>query len=168
MIVVDLPAMARKQIGVPYKRCALLREAPHLFDCSSLIKWLYGFRGIWLPRSLLLWLELGRGVSKNNLEPGDLVFTSGLTNYVVEGVGGIGHVGMASSQQTVIHASNAMGVAEVSLDLFLNKRAFRSARRIITHDKVITLIIPEEKEVETSDDIMWILRHKLELKRGAR
>ncbi len=169
VVAVDLLAMARKQIGVPYKRCALLSEAPHLFDCSSLIKWLYGFRGIWLPRSLLLWSGLGKDVSENNLEPGDIICTSGRRNYPVESIaGGIGHVGMATSQQTIIHASNHVGVEEVTLDYFLSKRSFRVARRLASNDAVITLKIPEEKEAETSDDIAWILRHKLESKRWAK
>ncbi len=169
IVTVDLPAMARKQIGVPYRRGALVREAPHLFDCSSLIKWLYGFRGIWLPRNLLLWFELGESISINNLKPGDIVFTSGRINYPVENiVGGIGHVGMATSKQTIMHATNRIGVAEVPLDSFFGKWALRAVRRIISDDAVITVAIPEEKEVETSDDIMWILRHKLASKRWAK
>ncbi len=164
IIPVDLEIMARQQIGAPYRRGALIREAPHTFDCSSLIKWLYGHKGIWLPRNLLLWLELGQDIPVQNLEYGDIVFTSGPINYPVKNIsGGIGHVGMVTNRQTVIHTTNRTGVIEIPLDLFIRKKTFRTARRIFSNE-TITLAIPKEKEVETSDDIAWILYQALEAK----
>src|SRR5258708_25733357 len=72
--------LARMCVGTSrYRRCASMREAPHIVDCASLIKWLYAQRGIWLPRDLILWLDLGSLVKLDELGKGDLVFTDGYT-----------------------------------------------------------------------------------------
>ena len=156
---VDIFALARLYIGSSiYRRCAFMREAPSVVDCASLIKWLYGQRGIWLPRDLILWLELGVPVQIDGLGEGDLIFTNGYTNRTIEKIGSVGHVGMVTDCRTIIHATNRVGIEEISFDFFLRQRKFCCARRIIPKDAdLITLSIPPDQEVETSNDIEWIL-----------
>lgn len=50
-IKVDILALAWQCMGVSkYRRSARPSEAPAVVDYSSFVKWLYGMRGIWLPR----------------------------------------------------------------------------------------------------------------------
>jgi hypothetical protein len=79
---IDLIALARtciKRSG--YRRGAQASEAPSVVDCSSFIKWLYGERGIWLPRRTIQQRNLGEAVDLDHLCAGDVVFTSGRINY---------------------------------------------------------------------------------------
>src|SRR3989338_3495913 len=81
-IDVDIIALARSFIGsAKYRRGARLSEAPEIFDCSSLIKWLYAQKGIWLPRRSIQQREMGEIVSLEDIIAGDLVFTSGRIDY---------------------------------------------------------------------------------------
>ncbi len=154
---VDMFALARAHIGASsYRRCVLMREAPQVVDCASLIKWMYGERGIWLPRDFILWLDLGLPVEAN-IVAGDLIFTDGYCNRMVESVS-IGHVAIATDRGTIIHATNRVGIQELPTEKFFNQRAFRLARRIAQEPSdLVTLAIPPDQEVETSDDIKWIL-----------
>ncbi|KKW29607.1 MAG: NLP/P60 protein [Candidatus Uhrbacteria bacterium GW2011_GWD2_52_7] len=73
---IDFPiaTMARKLIGKPYSREARMSDAPNAFTCSTLVKYLYAMRGIWIPRFVEQQYEFGRPVE--NLHAGDLVFRS--------------------------------------------------------------------------------------------
>lgn len=158
-INVDVLALARSYVGRSiYRRCAFMREAPLVVDCASLIKWLYGQRGIWLPRDLILWLKLGVSIQISELAKGDLIFTDGYTNRAVERVGSIGHVGVVTDCHTIIHATNKVGIEEISFDLFLRQRKFCCAKRIIANEAdLVTLSIPLDQEIEISNDFEWIL-----------
>jgi peptidoglycan endopeptidase LytE len=161
---IDLIALARtciKRSG--YRRGAQASEAPSVVDCSSFIKWLYGERGIWLPRRTIQQRNLGEAVDLDHLCAGDVVFTSGRINYYeTDPLNGVGHVGIATDVQTIIHAANKrVGIIETPLQDFLHK-GLRGIRRYIPHhQKVITLKIPNEREVEMADDIRWIILQEL-------
>ena len=72
----------------------------------------------------------------------------------------IGHVGLAADSQTIIHATNRVGVEEVSLEEFFRQRKFYNVRRIVSMKKsIVTVSIPDDQEVEISNDIEWILFH---------
>lgn len=156
---IDMIALVREYVGrSTYRRCAFMREAPHVVDCASLIKWMYARRGIWLPRDLLLWIDLGMPVDLTDIRQGDLVFTDGRSNRHVERIGNIGHVGIAADHQTMIHATNHVGIEEISIASFLRQRTFCCARRIIPeHVNLITLIVPPHQEIEISQDLEWML-----------
>src|SRR3989344_2046019 len=78
LIEVDMVRLARECIGKSmYLRGAQPREAPAVVDCSSLLKWLYGRRGIWLPRRSIQQYELGEAAELDGLIAGDIVFISG-------------------------------------------------------------------------------------------
>jgi len=161
-ISVDLVKFARSHAGVSrYRRGISMQQAPQIVDCSSFIKWLYAQRGIWLPRYAVqqrtyLFREV---VQREQIQPGDLVFASrkhGL--YDVDPHDRVGHVGIVSGPDTVIHASQDRGVCEVPLKVFLKGGVWRGARRVIPDpEQVRTFTIPETHVIESSDDVRWLL-----------
>ena len=91
--IVDL---ATKQIGKPYVWGA---EGPSSFDCSGLTYYVFkNAVGISLPRTSTEQSKTGTTVSKSNLQPGDLIFSS--TN----GTGNVSHVGIYIGNNEMIHA----------------------------------------------------------------
>ncbi len=160
VLTIDVLELARGLRSSTYRRRASLSVAPDLVDCSSATKWLYGERGIWLPRRAVQQRECGTVVNLEHLEALDLVFISGRTNYYrTNPSDGVGHVGIATSPTTVLHArGRCKGVEEVSLEAFLARGKFRGARRCIPKGhEVITLQTPPALEIETEDDIRWII-----------
>ena len=63
------------------------------FDCSGLVRYVYGHFGVSLPHSSYAQFTEGRRIGRSALRPGDLVFFDGL-----------GHVGMYIGNGRFIHA----------------------------------------------------------------
>ena len=162
---IDIVSLARSRVGVSrYRRSAQLNEAPETFDCSSFIKWLYGQKGIWLPRRSIQQREFGVAVQKENLRAGDIVFVSGRIDYYIDNpADGVGHVGIATENYTVIHAANTKsGLIESSFEEFTDEDSLRGIRRLVPNGRdVYTFITPLEREIEWSDDIRWIILQNL-------
>lgn len=165
LVEVNLIALARQCISTSrYYRGARPSEAPAFVDCSSFVKWLYAQRGIWLPRRSIQQRELGEAVNLDGLVAGDVIFISGRIDYYRnDPADGVGHVGIATGDGTVIHAANRKdNVVESPLNHFIGKTKFRGARRYIPADKeVLTLETPAHREVEIADDIRWIALQSL-------
>ncbi|OHA32242.1 MAG: hypothetical protein A3B09_02455 [Candidatus Taylorbacteria bacterium RIFCSPLOWO2_01_FULL_43_83] len=165
LIEVDMVSLARQCISASrYRRGARLYEAPAVVDCSSFIKWLYAERGIWLPRRSIQQREFGKVVSLDELVAGDVVFVSGWIDYYHnDPANGVGHVGIATGDETIIHAAGMKtNVVETPLQKFIGKTKFRGARRYIPKDQeVLTFQTPPDKEVEISDDLRWIILQSL-------
>jgi len=165
LIEVDIVALARQCIATSrYRRGARLFEAPAIVDCSSFIKWLYAQRGIWLPRRSIQQRELGEAVNLDELVAGDVVFVSGWIDYYHDDPSnGVGHVGIATGNGTIIHAANRKAnVVETPLDKFVGKTKFRCAKRYIPQGvEVLTFETPADREVEIADDIKWIVLQSL-------
>lgn len=166
VVEVDLIALARQYIGVSqFRRGARPSEAPAVVDCSSFVKWLYGQRGIWLPRRSVQQRELGEVIQLDEIAAGDLVFTSGRIDYYFDNPSdGVGHVGTATGDNTVIHAGGReTGVVENLLwGEFADESDFRGARRYIPKNReILTLETPAGREVEIADDIRWIVLQSL-------
>jgi cell wall-associated NlpC family hydrolase len=66
------------------------------FDCSGLTRWVYRSVGVSLPHASAAQWRYGRRVSRRALEPGDLLFFSGLS-----------HVGIYLGHGALIHAPHA-------------------------------------------------------------
>lgn len=116
-----LVKLSPKFIGVPYKLGAsILRDAPRFFDCSSLVSYLYAQVGISIPRMTVDQLVFGENISKDDLDPGDLVFSnSGVGKIHKESIEfmpgvqfpeGVDHVGIYMGDGIVIHTSRPAGV----------------------------------------------------------
>lgn len=165
LVEVDIIALARQCIGTSqYRRGARLFEAPTIVDCSSFVKWLYAQRGIWLPRRSIQQREFGEAVNLDELVAGDVVFVSGWMDYYHDDpTNGVGHVGVATGDGTVVHAADRKAnVVESPLDKFVGKTKFRGARRYIPKGvDVLTFETPVDRELEIADDIKWIVLQSL-------
>ena len=160
ILEIDIVSLARWCVASSqYRRGAVPSEAPRVVDCSSFIKWLYGERGIWLPRRSIQQRELGEHVVLADVQAGDVVFTRGVIDYYyTDSSDGVGHVGLATGEGTVIHAANSkVGVIETPLASFVD-RGLRGVRRYIPKGKeILTLETPENRGVEIPDDLRWII-----------
>ena len=88
--------LAYAQIGKPYVWGA---EGPNTFDCSGLMTYIFkNGAGINLPRTSKQQSTFGVTVSKDNLQPGDLIFSS------TDGSGGVSHVGIYVGNGQMIHS----------------------------------------------------------------
>jgi hypothetical protein len=166
LIEVDIIKLARECIDISfYRRGARLCEAPKVVDCSSFVKWLYAQRGILIPRRSIQQRELGEKININDINAGDLVFTSGYINYYNDNpLDGVGHVGIVSEKNTIIHAGGKKSnVTETNINTFIGKSKLRGIRRYIPKDKeVLTFKTPPRRDVETSDDFKWIILQNLQ------
>jgi cell wall-associated NlpC family hydrolase len=93
---------AQSQLGVAYKFAA---EKPgEAFDCSGLTKWAWGRAGVYLPHQSAQQYASTPHVSKDEAQPGDLVFYHSP----------IGHVGIYIGGGQMIHATQPGDVVKVS------------------------------------------------------
>ncbi len=163
----DLIKAARQCVGSSsYQIGCRMDQAPAIMDCSSFTKWLYEQAGIWLPRLSIQQSERGRRVaSLDHLRAGDLVFTNRVGKrsfYRRDPDADIGHVAIATGSGTVIHAKNSeYGVVEVSPSQLLG--TVRVIRRYlpVNPGDFQTFCLPAGSEIETLDDIRWLIRSHL-------
>jgi cell wall-associated NlpC family hydrolase len=83
--------IALRALGVPYRWGGASPEGG--FDCSGLVHWAYANLGVELPHSSYALYDLGSRVPRGNLQPGDLLFFSGL-----------GHMGLYLGGGRMVHA----------------------------------------------------------------
>jgi cell wall-associated NlpC family hydrolase len=107
---------AKRFLGVPY---AWGGSSPSGFDCSGLVRFVYGHFGISLPHSSYADFGLGRFVRRSALRPGDLVFFNGL-----------GHVGMYVGGGRFIEAPHSG--ARVQISSLAASGDYDGARRIVS------------------------------------
>jgi cell wall-associated NlpC family hydrolase len=96
-------AGALAQQGVPYRNGG---ADPAGFDCSGLVAYVFGQRGIWVPRTVTEQFAFGDRVDSTSLAPGDLVFFTTVAP-------GASHVGIVISPQQFVHAPSSTGVVRV-------------------------------------------------------
>ena len=111
--VVDI---AMRYLGVPYVWGG---ASPSGFDCSGLIMYVYAQVGVSLPHNAAMMYGYGSPVSISELQPGDLVFFSGL-----------GHMGMYIGGGNFIHAPHTGDVVKISSLSGYYASSFVGARRI--------------------------------------
>jgi cell wall-associated NlpC family hydrolase len=106
---------ALAQVGDPYVWGA---GGPDAFDCSGLTQYAYSAAGVSLPHSSSSQSRMGTPVSRDQLQPGDLVFF----------YSPVSHVGMYIGNGQMVHASTSgQPVKVASLD---SMGGYNSARRI--------------------------------------
>ncbi len=156
-IDVDIIDEARALINkAEFRLRALTKEAPFVFDCSSFTKWLYGRKGIWIPRLAVQQFEYAAKVDLDSLQQNDLVFTSGYCSRAWH----VGHVGLytGNSVITAMIQKTKSGVVEIPLATLLSQRTLRGIGRILpSPENTTTIITPSIYEVDTSDDIKHLV-----------
>jgi cell wall-associated NlpC family hydrolase len=106
---------AMAQIGDPYVWGA---AGPDAFDCSGLMQYAYSAAGVALPHSSSMQSTMGMPVSRDQLQPGDLVFF----------YSPVSHVGMYIGNGQMVHAATSGTPVQVaSID---SMGDYNSARRI--------------------------------------
>ena len=108
--------IAMHYLGVPYVWGG---STPRGFDCSGFVMYVYAQIGVSLPHSTYAMYAMGVPVSRDQLQPGDLVFFSGL-----------GHMGLYIGGGQFIHAPHTGDVVKISSLSGYYSSAYVGARRI--------------------------------------
>jgi cell wall-associated NlpC family hydrolase len=108
--------IAMRFLGVPYRWGG---ASPSGFDCSGLVVYVFAQIGISLPHSTYSLWNVGTPVSRDQLQPGDLVFFSGL-----------GHMGIYIGGGQFIHAPHTGDVVKISSLSGYYASAYMGARRV--------------------------------------
>ena len=123
----DLIAYAKSFLGVPYVYGG---TSPKGFDCSGYTMYIFKHFGISLPHSATSQLGHGIPVTREELQPGDLVFFRD-TNYSTKAAS---HVGIYIGNSQFIHATSSRGGKYVDIDSLneaYHSRVFTVGRRLI-------------------------------------
>jgi cell wall-associated NlpC family hydrolase len=109
-------AIAEHYLGTPYVWGG---ASPSGFDCSGLVMYVFAQVGVSLPHSSYAQYGMGSPVSRDQLQPGDLVFFDGL-----------GHVGIYVGGGSFIHAPHTGDVVKISSISGWYASTFVGARRL--------------------------------------
>lgn len=111
--------------GFPYRQGG---ADPTGFDCSGLVRYVFGQHGIIVPRLVAEQYQVGRRVKPAGIRPGDLLFFS------TKGRGAT-HVAIAIGGNQFVHAPTANGVVRVeALSSEYWGPRYVGARRITTNN----------------------------------
>jgi len=97
-------------------------------DCSAFVQKVYAMAGIDLPRTARYQAKYGMYVSRENLQPGDLLFFRTYARFP-------SHVGIYIGEGKMIHASSAgkrIMISDIDKDFYL--RNFLFAKRLFLYD----------------------------------
>lgn len=120
----EIAAYAETFLGTPYVYGG---NGPDSFDCSGFVKYVFAHFGYSINRTASTQLSNGTAVSKDQLQPGDIVFfkNAGDTHAA-------SHVGIYIGGETFIHASSDTRQVEYSsLVTSSNAKKYIAARRIV-------------------------------------
>ena len=112
----EAAAIAARYLGVPYRWGG---ASPSGFDCSGLVSYAFAQLGVSVPHSSYAQWGMGSAVSRDQLQPGDLVFFDGL-----------GHVGIYIGGGQFVHAPHTGDVVRVSTLTGWFASTYVGARRI--------------------------------------
>lgn len=121
----DIAAYAMQFVGVPY---AYGGASPSGFDCSGFTRYVFAHFGVKLPHGATPQLNSGVEVSRDNLQPGDLVFFQG--TYATSSAAS--HCGIYIGDGQFIHSASSgnRGITISSLNDSYYSRHYLTARRV--------------------------------------
>ena len=121
----DRASLVRVALSKKGSRYVSGAAGPYSFDCSGFVMWVYKkATGRSLPHYSGAQMQRSKRISRNSLQPGDLLFF---------GPGGSQHVSMYIGKGKMIHATNpSSGVKIDSINAGYYRARFAGAGRIIT------------------------------------
>ena len=119
----EIIAYAEQFIGRPYVWGG---NGPNSFDCSGYTRYVFDHFGYYIDRRASHQATNGVAVSKDELQPGDLVFFHTFSSDVY-----ITHVGIYAGGGRFLHASSSQGITYSDLNSSYYSNAYVCARRII-------------------------------------
>ena len=125
-------------------------QTPAGFDCSGFVRFMYDkVFNMTLPRSSREMSVLGKQVSKEELQPGDLVFFNLKSKH-------IDHVGIFIGNDTFVHSSLSKGITENQLKQKYFDKQFAGAVRLLELPKATPSVTPTAIPVpqESAPDII--------------
>lgn len=156
--IIDL---AKSLSGKKYKWGASVSyDSPELFDCSSFVSYIFSRSGLVVPRITADQFVYGSEISKEDLLPGDLIFSN--TGTLEHGIhfetkeflpgtkisSGVDHVGIYCGDNEIIHATelNNAGVILENLDQSERFKNIVGYRRYYNHNENRFVVkVPEER-----------------------
>lgn len=105
--------------GNPYKSGAKGSDA---FDCSGFVHYVYKKSGISVPVSTDQLIKMGSEISRDQVQPGDLVFFKIKKDL---------HIGIMINKKEFIHASKSRGIAMDDVDANYWRRSFQGFRSFL-------------------------------------
>ncbi|AUP77158.1 endopeptidase [Enterobacter sp. EA-1] len=121
-VIANLNDQLSEWNGTPYRYGGTSRSG---IDCSGFVMMTFRDKfALQLPRETRQQAEIGTGIDKDDLLPGDSVFFK-----TGSGENGL-HVGIYDTDHAFIHASTSRGVMRSSLDNVYWRKNFWQARRI--------------------------------------
>lgn len=139
-LVSSLLDTAKKYLGTPYHYGG---TTPKGFDCSGFVRFVFGTFGIGLDRSSCAQAVQGQLVSREQIQPGDLLFfkTRGKQNRV-------SHVGIYLGEGQFIHAGSWGGpgqrgvkIGELGSSYYANRLV--SARRMLLEPAAVPEVLDQ-------------------------
>ena len=142
----NITSYALSLIGVDYRFGG--NSPDQGLDCSGLIRYVFQqATGISLPRSARDQARVGELISRDNLQPGDLVFFNTRRFQ-------FSHVGLYIGDNRFIHAPSSGGAVEVvNLDNRYWHKAFDGARRIVSGLPDVTALVIQSAQAAPSNSV---------------
>lgn len=121
----DIASFAMQFVGVPYVYGG---ASPSGFDCSGFTRYVFAQFGVKLPHGATPQLNSGTEVSRDNLQPGDLVFFQG--TYATSSAAS--HCGIYIGDGQFIHSASSgnRGITISNLSDSYYSRHYLTARRV--------------------------------------
>ncbi len=143
----ELVEISQQYIGRPYVYGA---TGPRAFDCSGYTQFIYNKLGFELNRTAANQAANGIVVSREDMQPGDLVIFSNTDGYRFGT-----HIGLYLGNGKIIHSGSSKGVCIADLDSNYFDSHFQCARRVILTGSSAATVMPITGSITGSIGAGW-------------